>query len=69
MSRQQSPPRWALGEAITAEVITVAVTTAAAVVSRVESKPATEGRIKTSQSEAGLFISFLLFHARCLATS
>jgi len=37
--------------------------------SRVESKPATEGRIKTSQSEAGLFISFLLFHARCLAAS
>jgi hypothetical protein len=36
-------------------------------VSRVESKPATEGRIKTSQSEAGLFIAFLLFHARCLS--
>ena len=35
--------------------------------SRVESKPATEGRIKTSQSEAGLFISFLSIEARGLA--
>ena len=38
-------------------------------VSGVESKPATKGRIKTSQSEAGWFISFLRIGARGLVAS
>ena len=42
---------------------------ASGMLSRVESKPATEVRIKTSQSEAGLFISFLRIGASGLAAS
>ena len=50
-------------------VVSVGQQVLGGILSRVESKPASEDRIKTSQSEAWWFISFLRFGANGLAAS